>query len=45
VEAHGNVLTAVAFLMGMALEELEPQQLDHLDPRFENLVCVRAVKA
>jgi SAM-dependent methyltransferase len=45
VEAHGNVLTAVAFLMGMALEELEPQQLDHRDPRFENLVCVRAVKA
>ena len=45
VEAHGNVLTAVAFLMGMAAEELQPHQLDHDDPRFENVVCVRAVKA
>jgi SAM-dependent methyltransferase len=45
VEAHGNVLTAVAFLMGMAAEELQPGQLDERDPRFENVVCVRAVKA
>jgi SAM-dependent methyltransferase len=45
VEAHGNVLTAVAFLMGMAADELQPGQLAHDDPRFENVVCVRAVKA
>jgi SAM-dependent methyltransferase len=44
VEAHGNVLTAVAFLMGMAAEELEPDQLEDHDPEFENVVCVRAVK-
>lgn len=45
VEAHGNVLTAVAFLMGMASEELQPGQLEERDPSFENVVCVRAVKA
>ncbi len=44
VEAHGNVLAAVAFLHGLAAEELTPEELDHQDPDYELLITVRAVK-
>jgi SAM-dependent methyltransferase len=45
VRGHGNVLTAVAFLMGMAVEELSPRELDRDDPCFPLVVTVRATKA
>jgi hypothetical protein len=44
VRAYGNVLTAMAFLTGMALEELKQQELDLYDERFPVIVSVRAVK-
>jgi hypothetical protein len=44
VEAHGNVLAAVAFLHGLAREELRPEELDTKDPDYEVLITVRAVK-
>ena len=44
VRAHGNVLTAVAFLVGMAAEELSSRELDLVDPFFPVLVTVRATK-
>lgn len=44
VQAHGNVLTATAFLMGMAWEELRPRELAVNDPRFPLIVTIRAVK-
>ena len=44
VEAHGNVLTAMAFLYGLAAEELRPHELDHRDERYDLLVAARAVK-
>jgi SAM-dependent methyltransferase len=44
VEAHGNVLAAIAFLTGMAQEELSPAELDRADPHFPVVVAVRAVK-
>ncbi len=44
VEAHGNVLSATAFLQGMAAHELRPQELDHRDPSYPLLITVRAVK-
>jgi SAM-dependent methyltransferase len=44
VVAHGNVLAAVAFLHGMAADEVGPQELDYADPDFEVLVTVRVVK-
>jgi SAM-dependent methyltransferase len=44
VRAHGNVLTAVAFLVGIAAEELSPRELDLVDPFFPVLVTVRATK-
>jgi SAM-dependent methyltransferase len=44
VRARGNVLTAIAFLIGMATEELSTRELEHDDPFFPMLVTVRAVK-
>ncbi len=45
VRAHGNVLTSVAFLLGMAAEELSQRELEHDDPYFPVVVTVRATKA
>jgi SAM-dependent methyltransferase len=45
VRGHGNVLTAVAFLVGMAAEELSARELDRDDPFFPLVVTVRATKA
>jgi SAM-dependent methyltransferase len=44
VEAHGNVLVAIAFLHGLAAQELRLEELDHVDPDYEVLITVRAVK-
>ncbi len=45
VEAHGNVLAAIAYLHGLATEEVRREDLDQRDPQYEVLVAVRAVKA
>jgi SAM-dependent methyltransferase len=42
VEAHGNVLATVAFLEGMATDELRPDELDAQDPRYPMLITVLA---
>ena len=44
VRSHGNVLTAIAFLTGMACEELTRRELDAHDEYFPLIVSVRAVK-
>lgn len=44
VRSHGNVLAASAFLYGLASSELDKQELDWLDPQFELVVTVRALK-
>ena len=44
VNAHGNVLTAVALLHGLASEELSPKELDYCDPDYQVLITIRAVK-
>ena len=43
-QAYGNVLVAVAFLEGLALEELKQEELDQPDGDYELLITVRAVK-
>jgi SAM-dependent methyltransferase len=43
--AYGNVLSAVAFLQGIAAGELTREELDHADWRYEVVVAVRARKA
>ena len=44
VSAYGNVLSAVAFLEGMACEELSKRELDVVDERYPVLLTIRAVK-
>jgi SAM-dependent methyltransferase len=44
VAAHGNVLAAISFLHGLAVEELRQEELDYQDANYEVLITVRAVK-
>lgn len=44
VEAHGNVYSAIAFLHGLAAEELSQEKLDHRDQDYEVVITLRAVK-
>lgn len=45
VRGRGNVLSSIAFLAGMAYEELSRRELETDDPAFPLVVTVRAVKA
>jgi SAM-dependent methyltransferase len=45
VESYGNVLTATAFLYGLAAEELRRQELHARDPNFEVVIGIRAQKS
>jgi SAM-dependent methyltransferase len=44
VEHHGNVLSASAFLYGLASHELSRRELDHRDPHYQVTITVRAVR-
>jgi SAM-dependent methyltransferase len=44
VEANGNVLAAISFLHGLAVEELCQDELDHCDRDYQLLITVRALK-
>ena len=44
VQPHGNVLSAAAFLFGLAAEDLTRRELDYNDPDYEVTIAVRAVK-
>jgi peptidoglycan/xylan/chitin deacetylase (PgdA/CDA1 family) len=44
VRPYGNVLACCAFLMGLATEDLEAEELDSLDRYFPLILGVRAVK-
>lgn len=41
VERHGNVKVASAFLYGMAVEDLAPDDLRREDPDYHMLTCIR----
>jgi SAM-dependent methyltransferase len=45
VASQGNVLTAIAFLTGLAHEELSRRELETNDPLFPVTITVRAVKS
>jgi SAM-dependent methyltransferase len=45
IAAYGNVLVNIAFLEGMASEELKPHELEVNDEEFPLIVTVRAVKS
>ena len=40
VESYGNCLAVVAAMLGLALEELTPAELDVLDPRYPVLITI-----
>lgn len=42
--AYGNVLAAISFLHGLASQELRRHELDSVDPDYQLLITVRAVK-
>lgn len=44
VRSHGNVLSACAFLQGLAREEISPRQIDAHDAFYPVIVTVRARK-
>jgi hypothetical protein len=44
VATTGNVLSAVAFLHGLADSELTPQELDVTDPEYQLVVTLVATK-
>jgi len=44
VNAHGNVLAAMAFLRGLACQELPKSRMDYNDPSFPVIVTIRARK-
>jgi len=44
VRQYGNVLAAISFLHGLAASELRARELDHVDPDYQVLIAVRAVK-
>jgi SAM-dependent methyltransferase len=45
VRSYGNVLAAISFLEGLAVEDLKKKELDAADRAYEILIAVRAVKA
>ena len=44
VTAHGNVLAAIAFLHGLAAQDLRQSELDYSDADYELVLTIRAVK-
>lgn len=44
IDTYGNIFVATAFHFGIALEEVEPSELDESDPEFPVIVAARAIK-
>jgi hypothetical protein len=44
IEQYGNVLSATAFLHGLAVEELTREDLDPFDPAYPVILGLRARK-
>jgi SAM-dependent methyltransferase len=45
VEVYGSVLSAAAFLYGLAAEDLTPAELEVRDPEYQLIIGVKATKA
>jgi SAM-dependent methyltransferase len=44
VDCYGNVLTATAFLYGLALEDMSERELNLHDPDYQVIIGIKAVK-
>lgn len=42
VKSYGNMITSIAFLLGMSLEEISNSILDYNDPNYQLVLTVRA---
>lgn len=45
VHSYGNVLASVSFLEGLAADDLTKNELDFIDPVYEMVIAVHAVKS
>jgi hypothetical protein len=45
VDSYGNVLTAAAFLYGLAADDLRQREFDLHDPDYEVTIGVKAIKS
>jgi hypothetical protein len=45
IEGFGNVLSNMALLHGISADELQQDELDHPDPRYDVIIGVRATKS
>ncbi len=45
VRTYGNLVLAVAYLNGFAVEDLDPEDFEYIDPLIELISTVRATKA
>jgi SAM-dependent methyltransferase len=45
VRSYGNVLAAISFLEGLAVEDLQEKELDAVDPNYELIIGIQATKA
>jgi len=44
VDSYGNVLSSIAFLHGLSVEDINKEKLDFQDPDYQMLITVRAQK-
>ncbi len=44
VNSHGNVITSVALLHGLASQDLSPKKLDYSDDDYQLLITIRGIK-
>jgi hypothetical protein len=44
VTVYGNVLSATAFLYGLSCHELREEELRQLDPNYQVIIGIKAVK-
>ncbi|HXT63882.1 MAG TPA: methyltransferase domain-containing protein [Pyrinomonadaceae bacterium] len=44
LQGHGNVLVAISYLDGLAVEDLTPDELDYHDPDYDIVITARLVK-
>jgi SAM-dependent methyltransferase len=44
VKGYGNLLTAVSFLYGLTVEDLNFREIDYFDPQYELIVALKAIK-
>lgn len=45
IKGHGNVLVAISYLDGLALEDMLPHELDYHDPDYDIIITARLVKS